>query len=128
MTKGGLGSKRPKEPLRDDMLELRQRVEQIEGRNQILELVLKEYYVDEDIFEELQLARDEETKEDKKEREELFRMYNCLSEETLFEARDARDARNTRDATYATYATHATHAGDTIRNEISALCPFVQTL
>jgi hypothetical protein len=61
------------ESLRGDILELRDRLEQMEGRNQILELVLKEYYVDEEIFKELEMARGHETREDREKRENSFR-------------------------------------------------------
>jgi hypothetical protein len=88
------------ELLCDEVLKLRQRVEQLEGRNQILELVLKEYYIDEEIFKELKLARDNETTENREYRERLFKHFNFYSPETLFEARDSRDAEYVGDDEY----------------------------
>jgi hypothetical protein len=41
----------------DAMSDVQRRLEQLEGRNQILELVLRAYYVDDEIFHQLNLAR-----------------------------------------------------------------------
>jgi hypothetical protein len=48
----------PNEQKIDDMSDFQRRLEQLEGRNQILELVLKAYYVDDEIFHQLKQARE----------------------------------------------------------------------
>lgn len=57
---------------RDSFYDLQERLEQLEGRNQILELVLKAYYIDDRIFREIhEITKTEASSESNIEREPL---------------------------------------------------------